>query len=79
MPQTQTQPLPSGEVARQGVHSKRQVLEKRLRECGWSFLRHGRRHDIWTNGRLVEAIPRHVEINDRLARTIVRRAKEAAT
>ena len=58
---------------------KRQALEKRLRECAWSFLPHGRRHDIWTNGRLIEAIPRHVEINDRLARAIVRRAKEAAT
>ena len=58
---------------------KRQALEKRLRECGWSFLRHGRRHDIWTKGRFVEAVPRHVEINDRLARAILRRAEEAAT
>ena len=58
---------------------KRRVLEKKLRECGWSFLRHGGRHDLWAKGRFVEAIPRHVEINDRLAQAIVRRAKEAAT
>ena len=56
---------------------KRKALEKKLRECGWSFLRHGGRHDVWTNGRSVEAIPRHAEINDRLAQAIVRRAKEA--
>ena len=58
---------------------KRRALEKILRESGWTLLRHGGRHDIWTNGELEEAIPRHREVNDRLARAIIQRAKEAAT
>lgn len=41
----------------------------------WEFLRHGRRHDVWTDGERQEAIPRHTEINEKLARAILRRAK----
>lgn len=54
---------------------KRKVLEKRLRDLGWSFLRHGKRHDIWTNGEIEEAIPRHREINENLAKKILKTAK----
>ena len=57
---------------------KRRALEKVLRERGWKLLRHGGRHDIWTDGGLEEAVPRHTEINERLARAILRRVKKAS-
>jgi len=38
------------------------------------FFRHGKRHDIWTDGEREEAIPRHNEINEKLAKAILRRA-----
>jgi len=53
---------------------KKRDLENELRMIGWKFLRHGKRHDIWTNGEREEAIPRHNEINEKLAKTILRRA-----
>jgi mRNA interferase HicA len=53
---------------------KRRDLEQRLTACGWRFLRGGGRHDVWTDGEREEAIPRHREINERLARAILRRA-----
>ena len=56
------------------LHVKRRDLEKRLTECGWRFLRSGGRHDVWTDGEREEAIPRHREINEQLARAILRRA-----
>ncbi|MBI4612536.1 MAG: type II toxin-antitoxin system HicA family toxin [Planctomycetes bacterium] len=54
---------------------KRRDLETRLRELGWWLLRHGRRHDVWTNGEIEEAVPRHNEIDDRLARKILKKAE----
>jgi mRNA interferase HicA len=53
---------------------KRRVFEKRLSECGWRFLRSGGRHDVWTDGEREEAVPRHREINERLAQAILKRA-----
>jgi len=37
---------------------------------------HGRRHDVWTDGDRHEPIPRHIEINEKLARSILRKAKK---
>jgi mRNA interferase HicA len=53
---------------------KRRDLEKRLTECGWHFHRSGGRHDVWTDGEREEPVPRHREINERLAQAILRRA-----
>lgn len=53
---------------------KRRELEEALRKLGWSFLRHGAKHDVWTDGERQEPIPRHTEINEKLARAILRRA-----
>jgi mRNA interferase HicA len=53
---------------------KRRDLESSLKRCGWRFLRSGGRHDVWTDGAREEAIPRHREINERLAQAILRRA-----
>jgi mRNA interferase HicA len=50
-------------------------LERTLRQLGWYFLRHGGKHDVWTNGAREEAIPRHTEINEKLAQAILRRVK----
>ncbi|MBM3224870.1 MAG: type II toxin-antitoxin system HicA family toxin [Candidatus Tectomicrobia bacterium] len=54
---------------------KRRDLERILRQLGWHFLRHGGKHDVWTNGTREEAIPRHAEINEKLAQAILRRVK----
>ncbi len=56
---------------------KRNKLEKYLKKFGWWFLRHGGNHDIWTNGERQESIPRHSEINEKLARSIIRKAEAA--
>lgn len=55
---------------------KRKDLEKKLSEFGWSLSRHGGGHDIWTNGCESEAIPRHNEINEYLAKKILKKAKD---
>lgn len=50
-------------------------LIKRLEQSGCTLLRHGGRHDIYHNpqtGRS-EPVPRHREINEILARRIIRR------
>ena len=53
---------------------KKRDLEKALRQLGWRFLRHGKKHDVWTDGEREEAVPRHREVNEILARVILRRA-----
>ena len=53
---------------------KRRDLERRLRALGWRFRRHGANHDLWSNGAREEAIPRHSEVNEKLAAAILRRA-----
>jgi len=57
---------------------KRWELERRLRERGSTLQRHGGKHDVWVsaNGSFTEYVPRHPEINERLAQVILRRAKE---
>ncbi len=54
---------------------KKRALEKKLLKCGWWFERHGGNHDIWTNGKISEPIPRHNEINELLAKKILRKAE----
>jgi hypothetical protein len=56
---------------------RRRELERRLRDLGWRFDHHGRKHDIWSDGDRQEAIPRHIEINEHVARAILRRASYA--
>lgn len=40
----------------------------------WGFLRHGGNHDVWSDGDRLEYVPRHAEINENLARKILRKA-----
>jgi len=53
---------------------KRQALLKHLRVNGCYLKREGRSHSLWCNPRTghVEAVPRHGEIPDKLARKIFR-------
>lgn len=44
-----------------------------LERNGWYLKRHGEKHDIYTNGTETETIPRHREINDNLAKAIIKR------
>jgi mRNA interferase HicA len=46
-----------------------------LRELGWWILRNGGKHDVWTNGVMTEQIPRHTEVNEQLAKKILKTAK----
>lgn len=52
---------------------KRRDLEKLFNNNGWYFLRSGSNHDIFTNGVNKEQIPRHKEINENLAKAIIRK------
>ena len=53
---------------------KRSSLLRHLRRHGCVLKREGSKHSLWTNSQtgLVEAIPRHVEISNILARKICR-------
>lgn len=52
---------------------KHKDLVKRLENNGWYLLKHGGNHDIYTNGKDIEPIPRHKEINEMLAKSIIKR------
>lgn len=52
---------------------KRRDLVKLLEKNGWRLLRSGANHDIYTNGKASEPIPRHGEIKETLAKAIIRR------
>ena len=55
---------------------KKRDLEKILNQLGWRLKREGGNHEIWTNGEHSEAVPRHKEINEILARKIIQVAKK---
>lgn len=52
---------------------KRKDLIKLLENNGWTKAREGGNHDIYTNGKDIEPIPRHKEIAESLAKTIIKR------
>ena len=54
---------------------KRKDLEKKLKILGWNLMRPGRRHDIWTNDEHEIVVPRHNEINEYTAKSILKMAK----
>ncbi|MDJ0626538.1 MAG: type II toxin-antitoxin system HicA family toxin [Candidatus Caenarcaniphilales bacterium] len=56
---------------------KRRDLIKKIEELGWWFLKHGGRHDIYTNGKEIEPVQRHNEIPEPLARKIIKRVKNS--
>jgi predicted RNA binding protein YcfA (HicA-like mRNA interferase family) len=52
---------------------KRKDLIKKLIDNGWWLLRNGANHDLYTNGKNSEPIPRHRELDEKLARAIIKR------
>ena len=52
---------------------KQRELTQRLENGGFVFVRHGAGHDIYVRGSQRETVPRHKEINEQLARAILRR------
>ncbi len=53
---------------------KRRDLIKRIEDFGCQLLRHGGKHDIYHNPQTgaTQPVPRHKEINEILARKIIR-------
>ena len=53
---------------------KRRELEKRLRIAGCFLKREGSSHSLWMNPKtgVIEAVPRHTEIKEPLARKILK-------
>ncbi|MBN2589558.1 MAG: type II toxin-antitoxin system HicA family toxin [Sedimentisphaerales bacterium] len=53
---------------------KRRELEKRLRIAGCLLKREGASHSLWINPKtgIIEAIPRHSEIKEPLAKKILK-------
>ena len=52
---------------------KRRILIKKLEKMGFVFERHGGDHDIYKRGKDEEKIPRHREINEKLAKNIIKK------
>lgn len=52
---------------------KQRDLIKRLEDGGFVFERHGGNHDIYRRGNDEEKIPRHREVNERLAKAILKK------
>lgn len=52
---------------------KRRDLIDLLEKNGWYLVREGGNHTVYTNGNRSEPIPRHAEINEMLAKAIIRR------
>lgn len=52
---------------------KRKDLIKLFEKNGWKLLREGGNHSVYTNGAENEAIPRHNEVNERLAKALIKK------
>ncbi len=54
---------------------KRRELIKTLEKMGCTLVRHGARHDWYTNRatRQSQPVPRHTEINEYLAKAIIKK------
>jgi len=52
---------------------KHRDLIKRFEHNGWWMARHGTNHDVYTNGKKSEPVPRHSEIDEDLAKAIIKR------
>jgi len=57
---------------------KRRDLIKRLEEMDCVLVRHGGKHDFYTNYKTKQSqpVPRHKEINENLAKAIIRKLSD---
>ena len=51
---------------------KRLALLKLFAKKGWVLKRQGQNHEIWEKDSQIVAIPRHSDINERLAKDLIR-------
>lgn len=54
---------------------KRKDLIKLFLKNGWYLSRNGSNHDIYKKGGDIEAVPRHKEVDEDLAKAIIKRRK----
>ena len=54
---------------------KKKQLEKQLKSLGWWKYDEGANHEKWTNGEIKTTLPRHREINESTAKSIIKLAK----
>lgn len=52
---------------------KQRDFVKKLEDGGFVFERHGSDHDVYVRGSERETVPRHKEINEKLAKAILKR------
>ncbi len=52
---------------------KQKDLIDKLKKAGFIFERHGGNHDIYKRGSDIEKIPRHKEVNEKLAKMILKK------
>lgn len=52
---------------------KQRDLVNKLISVGFAFERHGGNHDIYRRGSDIEKVPRHKEINEMLAKAILKK------
>ncbi len=52
---------------------KQRELIKKLVDAGFVFDRHGGSHDVYIRNNVIENVPRHKEINEKLAKAILKR------
>ena len=52
---------------------KQRDLVKKLEKAGFEFDRHGGDHDVYRRGQDEEYVPRHREINEMLAKQILKK------
>jgi len=60
---------------------KRRDLIKQLESMGCEFIRHGGKHDWYQNPstKVSQAVPRHREVNERLAKKIIKMLSNDST
>lgn len=52
---------------------KRRDLIKLFERNGWKLVREGGNHTVYSNGERSEVLPRHGEINERLAKALIKK------
>ncbi len=52
---------------------KQRDLIKLLKQNGWWEIRHTGNHIVFTNGTDIEPVPKHKELNELLAKSIIKR------
>jgi mRNA interferase HicA len=50
---------------------KRKKLLKELAKLGAKFVRHGGKHDEYSNGTKSAMVPRHADVNENLAKDLI--------